>query len=227
MTAATLTARAQAKTPPTRDAAFWDRIAEKYARDPISDMAGYLATLERTKSYLGPDMNVLEIGAGTSSTALALAPLVARYHATDISPEMVRIGRGRAAEAGTDLEISVAGPDDPALRSGSHDAVLAFNFVHLVADVERTLGHVREILRPGGLFISKTALLAETGPARHAMLRVALPVMKLFGKAPGHVQFLRGEGLLAAIRWAGFEIVEEAQDGAAFPRHYIVARKPG
>ena len=31
----------------TDDAKFWDRIAEKYARDPIADMASYEATVER------------------------------------------------------------------------------------------------------------------------------------------------------------------------------------
>ncbi|MEM1100624.1 MAG: hypothetical protein AAGH73_03730, partial [Pseudomonadota bacterium] len=63
-------------------AEFWNRIAARYARDPISDMAGYKATLERTKHYLTPIAHVLELGAGTSSTALELAPRVARYHAT-------------------------------------------------------------------------------------------------------------------------------------------------
>ena len=34
------------------DARFWDRIARKYAADPIKDMDGYPRTLDRTRHYL-------------------------------------------------------------------------------------------------------------------------------------------------------------------------------
>ena len=56
------------------DIAFWDRIAPKYAADPIADPAAHEATLERTRRLLGPGHRVVEIGCGTGSTALALAP---------------------------------------------------------------------------------------------------------------------------------------------------------
>ena len=52
---------------------FWDGIAEKYAKRPISDMAAYEYTLGRTRSYLKPEDQVLELGCGTGSTALLLA----------------------------------------------------------------------------------------------------------------------------------------------------------
>ena len=44
----------------SNDARFWDRIARKYAADPIADMAGYERTLERTRHYLERDHVVFE-----------------------------------------------------------------------------------------------------------------------------------------------------------------------
>ncbi|MEL7300230.1 MAG: class I SAM-dependent methyltransferase [Pseudomonadota bacterium] len=202
---------------------FWNRIAARYARDPISDMAGYQATLERTKHYLTPTAHVLELGAGTSSTALELASRVARYHATDVSSEMVRIGRQKAE--GTSIEITVADADAPELHTGDYDAVLAFNLLHLVPDPARTLAHVRKMLGPGGVFISKTACLGDAALARRSLIGAMIPIMQVLGKAPRPVHFLRGPALLEMIRAAGFDILEETSSGAALPRHYIVARK--
>ena len=67
-----------ASTTPSRDVRFWDRIARKYAASPIKDIAGYERTIARIAQLLGPTQSVLEIGCGTGTTALKLAPLVAR-----------------------------------------------------------------------------------------------------------------------------------------------------
>ena len=49
----------------TDAATFWDKIAPKYAKDPINDVASYEYTLGRTLSYLTEDDSVLELGCGT------------------------------------------------------------------------------------------------------------------------------------------------------------------
>ncbi|MDZ4187426.1 MAG: hypothetical protein U1D25_04835 [Hydrogenophaga sp.] len=41
-----------------RKAMFWDRIANKYAADPIEDIAGYEATLKRVQDFLSDDQDV-------------------------------------------------------------------------------------------------------------------------------------------------------------------------
>jgi SAM-dependent methyltransferase len=61
-----------------RKARFWDRIARRYAADPIADMPGYEATLQRVQGLLSTEQEVLEIGCGTGTTALLLAPLSRR-----------------------------------------------------------------------------------------------------------------------------------------------------
>ena len=74
----------------TKAAKFWDKMARKYSRDAIKDMTSYEYTLERTKSYLKPTDRVLELGAGTSSTAMLLAADVAHYQSSDLSSEYAR-----------------------------------------------------------------------------------------------------------------------------------------
>ena len=76
---------------------FWDRHAERYSNSPVSDEESYQKKLQVTREYLRPDMDVLEFGAGTGSTAIAHAPHVKHIEAIDVSPKMVEIARGKAA----------------------------------------------------------------------------------------------------------------------------------
>ncbi|MEZ5716883.1 MAG: class I SAM-dependent methyltransferase, partial [Paracoccaceae bacterium] len=115
------------------DAKFWDGVAEKYAKSPIGDMDAYEATLTRVRSYLRPTDAVLEIGCGTGTTALKLAPFAGRYLASDISTAMIGIGRDKAAAEGVrNLGFATAPAETP--PEGSFDAVLSFNLLHLVDD---------------------------------------------------------------------------------------------
>src|SRR5690606_14167253 len=78
-------------------ARFWNRIARKYARDPIADLAGYERTLQRVQALLSKKHEVLEIGCGTGTTALRLAPATRRLVATDISEQMIAIAGEKLA----------------------------------------------------------------------------------------------------------------------------------
>ena len=47
----------------TTDAQFWDKLARRYAANPIKDMTAYEHTLERAGSYLHAGDKALELGA--------------------------------------------------------------------------------------------------------------------------------------------------------------------
>jgi ubiquinone/menaquinone biosynthesis C-methylase UbiE len=85
-----------------RDTAFWNKLADKYSRQPISDEAAYEKKLEVTRKYFQPDMDVLEIGCGSGTTAIAHAPFVKHIRATDLSPRMIEIAQDKATAAGID-----------------------------------------------------------------------------------------------------------------------------
>jgi ubiquinone/menaquinone biosynthesis C-methylase UbiE len=211
-----------------RKARFWDRIARKYAADPIADAAGYEATLRRVQGLLSPDHAVLEIGCGTGTTALRLAHGTRRYLATDLSCGMLAIARERHAAAPQALpQLQFVRADAERADPGhkTFDAVLAFNVLHLVEDLDRTIATAARALRPGGRFISKTPCIAEMNPL---IPRLALPLMKLFGKAP-HVLVFDAAVLQAAIERQGLvvEAVERHGTRGRDCRPFIVARAPG
>ena len=202
------------------EAAFWDRAAEKYARDPISDPDAYAATLGRMRHYLQPHHNVLEIGCGTGSTALELAPGVSRYTATDVSSEMIRIARGKLSpELPGDLAFEVA--PAKALPAGDFDAILALNLLHLVPNLEKVVEQIFDQLPSGGLFIAKTGLLKDGA----FFLRPLIVAMQLVGKAP-YVRRLSATELRNILKAAGFEIIEDLVQPDTAPRLFSVARKP-
>jgi ubiquinone/menaquinone biosynthesis C-methylase UbiE len=205
------------------DARFWDRIARKYAAEPIADMAGYERTLARMPHYLKSDDTVLEFGCGTGSTALRLAPAVGRIVATDISSGMIAIAREKAAAEGCrNVAFEVATPDAAPWPDGTFDAALGFNVLHLVAARQAALKSLHRLLKPGGLFISKTPCLKDMNP----LVRVAIPVMQLVGKAP-YVAVFSAQELEREIVAAGFEIVERARHASRGKdaRPFLVARR--
>ena len=205
-------------------ARFWDRIARKYARDPIADQAGYERSVQRVIGLLSPTHTVLEIGCGTGTTALRLAPHAASLLATDVSPEMIAIAHERLhAQPTPGLRFAVADAD-LALDTARYDRVLAFNLLHLLGELDRALAAVAKALRPGGLFISKTPCIAEMSPL---ITHLAVPLMRALGKAPPLLRFDEAR-LCAAIRRAGLEVVAAERHGTRGKdvRAFVVARKP-
>lgn len=216
----------KARASSARKALFWDRIARKYAADPIADLAGYEATLLRVQGLLSREHDALEIGCGTGSTALRLAPFVRHLLATDVSAEMIAIaGEKLADQPIAELDFFVADADLAELGQSAYDVVLAFNLLHLVSDLDGTLALAVQALRPGGLLISKTPCIAEMNPL---IPYVALPLMRAIGKAP-HVLCFNGDALQSAITRQGPEIVSVERHGTRGKdiRVFIVARKPG
>lgn len=206
-------------------ARFWDLLAAKYAATPIADMAGYETTLRRVQGLLSADQNMLEIGCGTGTTAMRLAPFTRHLLATDISAGMIAIAREKlAVEPVPQLSFALADADAPAAGQGEYDAVLALNLLHLVTDLDRALELAMQALRPGGLLISKTPCIAEMNP----LIRyLALPVMRAIGKAP-RVLCFDAKVLRSAIERTGMDIVSIERHGTRGKdfRVFIVARKP-
>jgi len=210
-------------------ARFWDKIARKYAADPIADVAGYEATLRRVQALLSPAHSVLELGCGTGSTALRLAASTRRMMATDVSKEMIAIAREKqSAQLDSPdfsrLRFGVADAESAALGSASHDVVMAFNVLHLVSDLDVAIQAILDTLKPGGLFISKTPCVAEMNPL---ITRVALPVMHAIGKAPDLLIFNAAQ-LQASFMSHGLQIeaVERHGTKAKDIRLFIIARRP-
>jgi SAM-dependent methyltransferase len=205
------------------DARFWDRTSRKYAAAAIADQAGYERTLERTRALLGPDDRVLELGCGTGTTALRLAGAVRSYVATDISAEMIAIAEEKhAADPIPALVFHTATADALVPGDVQFDAVLGFNYLHLVRDLPGTLRRIHALLAAESLFISKTPCVGDMNP----LIRLAVPAMRAIGKAP-YVNVFGATELSQQIGAAGFDIlaVEGHSTRDKGRRPYIVARR--
>jgi len=211
-----------------QDAAiFWDKAADKYAKSAIADMDAYTYTLERTRNYLSASDHVLEVGCGTGSTALLLAENVANITASDISGNMTGIGEDKAREQNIlNVAFINAGLLDSAIEEdGPYDAVLALNLLHLIEDLPTAIQRINGLLKPGGMFISKTFCVAGAKvPFKIKMMLMILPLMQLIGKAP-FVSFLKAAEFEKSITAAGFKIIETGNYPASHSSRYIVARK--
>jgi SAM-dependent methyltransferase len=209
-------------------ARFWNRIARKYARDPIADMAGYDATLRRVLGLLSPEHAVLEIGCGTGTTALRLAPATRSLLATDVSAEMIAIAREKLNALPLpmpQLRFEIFDADAPVGSGAAYDAVLAFNLMHLVSDLDTALDSVVAALKPGGHFISKTPCLGEMNRLIPALL---IPILRAIGMAPS-VLVLDAAQLRSSFERHGLviEAIERHGSKRRDARVFIVARKPG
>ncbi|MGI9368066.1 MAG: class I SAM-dependent methyltransferase, partial [Ruegeria sp.] len=159
-------------------AKFWDGIAEKYARTPIKDQASYEQTLERTASYLRQSDQVLELGCGTGTTALKLAGHAAVITASDLSAGMLAVGRRSAADQGVE-NVNFVQAEANTPPAGPFDVVMAFNLLHLVEDLDECLNQAQSVLKPGGLFISKTFCPpTKGGTLKYRVIRIMLPLMQ-------------------------------------------------
>lgn len=207
-------------------AEFWDKTALKYAKSKIADMDAYTYTLERTRSYLSPKDNVLEVGCGTGSTALLLAGDVGHITASDQSGNMIEAGSQKAQDQGvSNVEFVKSDLFDSAIDKGPYDAVLAFNLLHLLEDTPAAIERINTLLKPGGTFISKTICKPGSGvPLKFRLLMMILPLMQWIGKAP-YVKLMEIKELEDIITSGGFKIIETGNYPASPPSRYIVARK--
>ena len=208
-----------------QSAGFWNKIAPRYARQPIADEAAYQKKLEMTRAYFRPDMQVLEIGCGTGSTALLHAPHVKHILAVDFSQRMLDIAQAKAAaESIGNITFKCAGIDDFTAPAAAFDMVLALSVLHLLEDKEAAMAKVYTFLKPGGFFVSSTACLGDMPVIFRVILRVILPLVRLPGLAPP-VAVFDSQALQDSMLAAGFKIERSWRPGKN-KAIFIIARKP-
>lgn len=200
---------------------FWDKVAARYSKQPIKNIEAYEQTMDRTRAYLSEDSEVLEVGCGTGSTALLLSKYVNRITGTDISNEMVRIATDKLKDGAVDnVEFIQAEADSADLKDETFDAVLAYNLIHLLPNPIDAMRRVHKVLKPNGIFISKTVCLGDST----SLWRIPIFFMQLVRYAP-FVNFFTSKEVEAIVKQSGFEIVEARSFVRSPSSWFIVARK--
>lgn len=206
----------------SQDAKFWDDLAERYAKQPIANPEAYQRKLKVTKARLRPGDRILDVGCGTGSLALELAPHVGHVDAVDLSSAMIDIANDKARKAGVkNVRFHVGTLDDLSFEPQSFDGICAYNILHLVPDRIGTIEKIFTLLKPGGFFISSTVCLGQS----YVPYGLLLPVMRWLGKAPP-VHIFSLEALVAEMRDAGFEEPVTHEVGAKATTAFVVTDKP-
>lgn len=108
----------------------------------------------------GRGLRILEIGAGTGGLASQVLPLIERgmhsYVFSDVSAAFFPAARQKLA-AYPEVDFHTFDLEKPGHEQGfdlgSFDIILGTNVIHAVSDVRAALGHLHDLLTPGGSLI--------------------------------------------------------------------------
>lgn len=205
----------------TTDARIWNRLADGYARKPISDQKAYQHKLDITQSYMHSEMQVLEFGCGTGGTALYHAPKVAHITGIDFSEVMIGHAKTRKRTEGIEnVAFEVASIEAWNAPAASYDMILGLSVLHLLRDPQAAVEHVFSLLKPGGYFVSST-VCNDTIPLP---IRAILPLARWIRLAP-KVNLRSEAALMRGFEAAGFEVIYQWRPNRAAAA-FCVVRKP-
>ena len=163
--------------------------------------------------------HVLEVAAGTGLVTAALAPVVTALTATDSSPDMLEILRGRLATAAqSDVKVMRANVMALDFPDAAFDGVVAANLLHLLPDVPSALVELRRVLRPDGVLCVPTFGHGET-----AVAHIASRLLSLVGFPV--VSRYRRDTLRGAVEGCGFTTLREHVVPGVLPVLYLSARR--
>src|SRR6266511_2124108 len=94
-----------------------------------------------------PGENVIDVGCGTGTLAIAITPKVTpgEVHGIDASPEMIEVARKKSARAGPDVDFQVALIEAIPFPDQSFDLVTSSLMLHHLPDDLRSEEHTSEL----------------------------------------------------------------------------------
>jgi enediyne biosynthesis protein CalE5 len=213
------------KTPTFDPAQYRDSMRTEW-RDAAPGWRAWLEVLEaadggqavsRTLVQLagiGPGDAVLDVAAGYGEPGLTAARAVGpggHVVCTDISAEMLAVGRERAAAAGLDnIEFLEGDAQELAFEEASFDAVLSRQGLQFLPDVAGVLARLRSFLKPYGRLAAavwgppQTVQFAAPVPLIRAELQLPPPPAGI----PGPFALADAGQLAGLVEAAGFTDVE-------------------
>ena len=135
----------------------WDKISNLYLDEAdqrfVSVIDGVI-----NRAAIGPGKSVLDLGTGTGSVALRVAPKVGengRVIGNDISQKMLSLAAHRARELDiTNVEFQEGRAESIPAEDSSFDVVLASLSLMYVIDRGAAAREIGRVLRPGGRLVA-------------------------------------------------------------------------
>lgn len=133
----------------THAAAVWGKWHPKFTQ-----MTGGITRILCDAADLKPGLSVLDIAGGTGEPSLTAAKRVApggTVTYSDFVPEMLAVAQGHARDAGiTNMEFRQVDAEDIPFDDATFDRVVSRFGIMFPPDIQKALGEVRRVLKPGG-----------------------------------------------------------------------------
>ncbi len=130
---------------------------EMRARALIIQKTGFEVTAHCIKLLRASNgVKMLSLGSGPGGIELGLARHAgdSRIVCFDLNPDLMRLGRERAAEQGLNVEFEAADLNVVTLPKNEFDIVFCHASLHHVLELERIADQIRRTLRPGGKLVT-------------------------------------------------------------------------
>ncbi len=174
--------------------------------------------------YVGPDVDVVELGCGGGKFSQRLAPKCRSLLCTDISPEMIGHTRETLSACGGGGNVSflvLNGVDFAGVAAESADFIFSYDVqLHLqMQNVFSYMVDARRVLRDDGVLMVHQINLASEGGMAHFLSQYAADTWKHGFDDPrrrGHIYFMSVDQMRALAGQAGLFLERIVSDEAEF-----------
>jgi acyl transferase domain-containing protein/predicted O-methyltransferase YrrM len=167
-----------------------DDLFERFHKEgPLTPLYKQMVRYVRLLTNRRPQMNVLEVGAGTGSATLPLfdsmgedaTDLIRSYTYTDVSSGFFETAKSRLEKWRSVVEYKTLDISEDPVKQGfeahSYDLVVASNVFHATRSLRETMTNVRKLLKPGGRLVFVEINKSVAGISRS--------IGTIFGTLPG------------------------------------------
>lgn len=142
---------------------FWDKLSKSYDNKVLKKYDNaYKDTVRLSKKYINEKDNVLDFGCGTGLGTIELSKYAKTIHGIDLSTGMIKNANNKIkGEKINNIKFEVKDIFSKSLVKESYDVVLAFNILHFIDDIDRTLDRINKLLKENGKFIAVTDCFRE------------------------------------------------------------------
>jgi ubiquinone/menaquinone biosynthesis C-methylase UbiE len=162
--------------------------------------------------------DTLEVAVGTGLN-LPCYPDTVRLTGVDFSPAMLAIARRRATDLGLTADLRDGDAQWLDFPDESFDTVVCTFSLCTIPDLDRAVGEMRRVLRPGGRLLLADHIVARTWP-----LRAVQRLVELVSIPTGGEHYRRRP--LRTVQSAGFAVERRERFGPGGMVERLTARKP-
>jgi 2-polyprenyl-6-hydroxyphenyl methylase/3-demethylubiquinone-9 3-methyltransferase len=203
-------------TEPLRnDLTIYDKVADQWWSDDVrwirtlkNLVPGRLRWMDKKIDWAGK--KVLDLGCAGGFMAEALDERGAIVTGIDPAEEAIAAARAHARQTARNIQYDIGVGEALPYEDGSFDAVVCVDVLEHVADLEKTIGEIARVLKPGGLFLFDT--INRNPIARFATITMAEDILRLLPRGthdpdmyikPKEIRSLFAEAGLEPDRFTG------------------------